>query len=159
MNSEAHKICNFWQLENSMIPTDWMNVFALANWTNLSNFHRSSIPTENEKLETYLLNSKLPLSWNILLVPVFPSNLSSPWVANYLADHQSKVKSKFVPLLKIWIWYSEFPMPLLQIESNDIEYQLTEFIGIPFILSSISRDSVCNKLWKLLYESRDHRSP
>ena len=31
----------------------------------------------------------------------------------------------------------------LQIEFNDKECQLTEFIGIPFISPSISRDSVC----------------
>ena len=33
-----------------------------------------------------------------------------------------------------------FSMFKLQIESNDIECQLTEFIGIPFISPSISRD-------------------
>jgi len=46
-------------------------------------------------------NSKLPLSWNILPVPVIPSDLSFPSVANYMDDHQSKMQSKFVPLLKL----------------------------------------------------------
>ena len=37
-------------------------------------------------------------------------------------------------------------IPKVQIESNDIECQLTEFIRIPFISPSISQDSVCSKI-------------
>ena len=45
----------------------------------------------------------------------------------------------------------------LQIESNDIECQLTESRGIPFISPTISRDLVCNTYCMLLLNDSDIR--